>query len=54
MHIVGTMTIKAGIDVLSIGKNLLGMMRILNLLKTFPVDVGAVEIFSGLEAWLRS
>ena len=54
MHIAGTMMIKDGIDVLSIGNNLLGMTRRVNLLKIVPVDVGAVEILPGLEAWLRS
>ena len=54
VHIAGTQMIEAGIDGLSRGKNLGGMMRGMNPLQFFLLDQGAVARSGKLELWIRT
>ena len=54
VHILGTIMIEAGIDGISRGNNLVGMMRVLNQLQFVPLDQRAEEGSTGVEPWLRS
>ena len=54
VHIVGTIIIESGIDGISRGNNLVGMMRGLNPLHFVSLDQIAEEGSTGLEPWLRS
>ena len=46
--------IEAGIDGLSIGKTLGGMMRVINPLKFVPLGNGDMERSEKLDPWIRS
>ena len=48
VHIVGKIMIEAGIDGLSSGNNLGGMMRGLNHIQFFLLDQGSEEISTGV------
>ena len=54
VHISGTRTIEAEIDVLSREKNMEGGMRGLDPLPLFPLGKCATARLDNIESWLRS
>ena len=53
VHIAGKIIIESGIDGISRGNNMVGMMRVLNPLQFVPLYKGVEEISTGVEPWLR-
>ena len=53
VHIAVTIIIESGIDGISRGGNMAGMMKLLNPLEFFSLYKGAEEISTWVEPWLR-